>query len=182
MVGTAPNDFLRDEFFTLTLFGALGRSALWRTEVPERNRKRLHASLKHRLESLGAVYRSPVLDAAHLVNISALADGLSTEFAPLFRDGRFRIGLAQKALNLYLKYLWCAGFAARPPHCPVDKFIQDYAKLKPVLNWTNLDSIVEYERLIRCLRDAAGTRSLAEWELEAWSQQKAKVTKPRQGS
>lgn len=172
---TVAAQFIRDEFFTLTLLGALGRSALWKKEVPESDRKRLHAALKHRLESLSADYRSSVPDAAHLANIRGLADGLSAEFALLFRDGRFRIGLAQKALNLYLKYLWCAGFAAQPPHCPVDAMVLVAAGVRTATPWTRLDSMDEYERLIGRIRAHAGGRPLAEWELEAWSAKKAKL-------
>lgn len=37
----------------------------------------------------------------------------------------FRIGSAQKALNLYRKYLWCLGYIPFPPHCPFDATIID---------------------------------------------------------
>lgn len=108
-------------------------------------------------------FRLPVFDA----------DDLSSDFAPLFRAGRFRIGLAQKALNLYLKYLWCAGFAARPPHCPVDAIILEAAGIRDATPWTRLDSIEEYVRLIHRLRDGTKGQPIAEWELAAWSAKKA---------
>lgn len=110
---------------------------------------------------------SPASLAVHSDNICSLS------------DGRFRIGLAQKALNLYLKYLWCAGFAARPPHCPVDAIILESAGIRAATPWTRLDSIEEYARLIEALRAIASGRPLAEWELEVWSQQKAHASLPR---
>ena len=176
-------DFLRDEFFTLTLLGALGRSALWSKDVHENDpvRKQFRDSLKSRLESLAAAYCSPVADADHLANIRALADELSGRYRERFRDGRFRIGLAQKAINLYLKYLWCAGFAERPPHCPVDAILLAAAGIKDAKPWTKLDSIEEYARLIERLRLEAGGQPLAEWELDAWSKQKEKNGKPNVG-
>lgn len=167
--------FLRDEFFTLTLLGAFGRSGLWRKTVPEKDRRQVHHALRSRIEILAEQYRTPVADPVHLANIHALADGLTAEFAPLFREGRFRIGLAQKALNLYLKYLWCAGFATRPPHCPVDAIILAAAAIKDATPWTKLDSIEEYARLIERLRTQAAGQPLADWELAQWGAQKAKT-------
>ena len=40
-------------------------------------------------------------------NIVALSEGLSEDHADILAGKRFRVGTAQKALNLYLKYLWC---------------------------------------------------------------------------
>lgn len=176
---TSARDFLHDEFFTLTLLGAFGRAGIWKKSTAEKERKQVHHALQSRLRSLAKQYRSPVPDAVHLENIRALADGLSAEFAPLFRDGRFRIGLAQKALNLYLKYLWCAGFAAQPPHCPVDAIVLAEAKIRDATPWTKLDSMEEYSRLIERLRGIAKDQPLAEWELAAWSAKKEESVTPR---
>jgi hypothetical protein len=89
---------------------------------------------------------------------------------------RFRIGSAQKALNLYLKYLWCLGLIARPPHCPFDYRI--LAKL-PTCNvkWTQLDSIVKYKEIVgEAEQLAKGKRlSLADWELEEWQRSQPEI-------
>lgn len=170
---------LGDEYFTSTLLGTFGRSGIWKKTTAEKDRKQVHHALREHLQSLAEQYRSPVSDAAHLDNIRALANSLSAEFAPLFRDGRFRIGLAQKALNLYLKYLWCAGFSAQPPHCPVDAIVLAKAKIWDASPRTKLDSIEEYARLIERLRGVAEGLPLAEWDLAAWSAKKAESATPR---
>lgn len=184
MTATLQHAFLRDEFYTLSLLGALGHAGLWRRDIGESDpkRKQFRNSLKARLEALASSYGSPISDADHLANINRLADELSMNYHEYFRDRRFRIGLAQKALNLYLKYLWCAGFAARPPHCPVDAIILAAAGIKDATPWTKLDSIEEYARLIERLRTQAAGQPLAEWELAQWSAQKAKAPQRRRRS
>ena len=82
---------------------------------------------------------------------------------------RIRIGSAQKALNLFLKYLWCIGEAPEPPHCPFD--FQIISKLPPAVrcNWTELDSIETYRALVAAAKTAAAGQSLAEWELAEYN-------------
>jgi len=139
----------------------------------------VHVALRDALRWISAAYVSPVNDSNHLANIVGIADSLSAEYRTLFRDGRFRIGLAQKALNLYLKYLWCAGFAKQPPHCPVDAIILAAADIKDAKPWTKLDSIDEYARLIERLRSKTKGQPLAVWELERWSAQKSTRSSPQ---
>ena len=44
----------------------------------------------------------------------------------ILKDNVFRVGITQKAFNLYLKYLWCLGLRwieHEPPHCPFDRIV-----------------------------------------------------------
>lgn len=54
------------------------------------------------------------------------AASLSSEYVSVLADGRMKIGHAQKALNLYLKYMWCAGWVREPPHCPFDRIVLQF--------------------------------------------------------
>ena len=56
-----------------------------------------------------------------------------------------------------------------PPHCPFDSRI--IQKLPPIdrLNWTQLDDMKDYSRLVAAARAAAGTLPLAEWELRVYN-------------
>src|SRR5215467_3622009 len=80
---------------------------------------------------------------------------------------------AQKALNLYLKYLWCTGEIRTPPHCPIDggvikKLGADLAGVP----WTKLDNIEKYKELIAAGEKIAANKkreSLADWELICWN-------------
>ncbi len=119
------------------------------------------------ITSIVADYRKPVTEKRHLENIVALADLTSSMIGNHLYNGRFRIGTAQKALNLYLKYLWCADLVALPPHCPIDYRILQRAGVTGV-RWTTVDSITDYAGWIERVRTVAGHQPIAEWELMAW--------------
>ncbi len=65
----------------------------------------LRKELADRLRSLGEKYQEPVTGEEHCRNIEDLADSLTKRYkgTGLLRNDRFRIGIAQKALNVYLK-------------------------------------------------------------------------------
>jgi hypothetical protein len=56
-------------------------------------------------------------------------------------------GIAQKLLNLYLKYLWCVGYIVEPPHCPIDRIIIGKTSFRDRLNWTEMGE-AEYREVI----------------------------------
>lgn len=161
--------FLHSEFLTLTVMGTFQRNRIYADGVTEKDRKTLQESLKRKLVELSANYANPVSDSVHEANIEKLANQLSTEHAPVL-NGRFRIGSAQKALNLYLKYLWCIGEIPTPPHCPFDLQI---IQLLPFefhgIKWTKLDDMGVYRKLVAAAKTCAAPATLAEWELAAWS-------------
>lgn len=121
---------------------------------------RIRALLQHiEVRYLGAM---PSEDE-HVGFIVETADTLSSELSPYLVNGRFRIGVAQKLINLHLKYLWVAGLVEEPPHCPLDGIVRDLASLD--YDWTRTDCISEYRKAIAALRRIAEPRSLSEWEL-----------------
>lgn len=121
-----------------------------------------------KITSIVADYRKPVTEERHLENIAALADLTSSMIGKHLHNGRFRIGTAQKALNLYLKYLWCADLAALPPHCPIDYLILQLAGVTGV-KWTTVDSITDYAEWIKRIKAVALHQPIAEWELGVWN-------------
>ena len=127
--------------------------------------KDLHA----KLWALETTYKNPVTEEKHIENLQRFADDLSAAHAPVLHEGRFRIGTAQKAMNLYLKYLWCAGWIPEPPHCPIDRIILTHLGIENV-NWTSLDDIGKYRKIMEKVRERAGGSgsSIAVWELELW--------------
>jgi hypothetical protein len=138
----------------------------------------LRKELVDRLRSLGEKYHEPVTGEEHCRNIEGLADTLTKRYkgTDLLRNDRFRIGIAQKALNVYLKNLWCLGeITTAPPHCPLDRQIIDRLGMKSSeraeYDWTKLDDIERYKELISlCDKKARekGSRNIAEWELEVY--------------
>lgn len=164
------HDFLRNEFLTLSFMGASQHVRIYAEGVGEADRVKLRNAVRERLKAIEETYANgDVSESEHVANIAALADGLSADFAPLLADGRFRIGPAQKALNLYLKYLWCADCIPRPPHCPVDAIVLRAADAPADILWSKIDSVGAYLAAIAHLRTAAATTTLADWELQAWN-------------
>lgn len=169
--------FIRHELMALTIQGAFQRANVYATNASdESERVKLRESLASKLRDLESQYFNPVSEQQHKVNIEKIAAELTGEFKGrhLLCDDRFRIGIAQKALNLYLKYLWCLGEVARPPHCPFDGGIIAKLKLsepeKKRLEWTKLASLDDYQMLVNAglERAKAEDLSLPEWELEHW--------------
>ena len=116
-----------------------------------------------------------VSDAQHCDAIQRIADEVSKVFRECLVDGRLRYGTAQKAFNLYLKFLWRMGRIKPPPHCPVDRVVLSEAKIKDRLtggtpSWTRCKTEDEYRTWIRDLKAVAARRGLglAEWEQEVW--------------
>lgn len=131
--------------------------------------------MEEKLKALVEHYRNGLSEEQHLANIEGLANELSSAHAGALTGGRFRIGTAQKALNLYLKYLWCVGWVAEPPHCPFDAIILAYVPECRDMRWTKLDSMEDYKRIVHFSKMVAADRSLSEWELEIYTKAQPEV-------
>jgi hypothetical protein len=145
------------------------RSKTYREDAKELDRAKFRDALRNQLAELAQHYATDMDNDSHIKNIEHLADKLSKEFTQVLKGGRFRIGSAQKALNLYLKYLWCTEQIPTPPHCPFDNFIIGKLPGCNSINWTTLDDVKDYRRLVMAARAMAGTVPLAQWELAAYN-------------
>lgn len=161
--------FLDGAFFSLTVMATFRRSRTYRKGAKEPCKAKFRKALRKQLTELAQQYTTDMDDDGHIKNIEHLADNLSKEFAQVLEGGRFRIGSAQKALNLYLKYLWCTEQICRPPHCPFDRTIVDKLPGCSSIKWTTLDNAEEYRRLVMAARAEAGKVPLAQWELETYN-------------
>jgi hypothetical protein len=150
----------------MSIIGAMGRSKTYSESASEEDRNSFRIVLREKLDLVSLKYESSVTEEEHLSIIKKLSDDLTSQFSHCLRKTRFRIGIAQKALNLYLKYLWCADLIAMPPHCPFDSIVITHLPECRDLNWTSIDSIADYERLVLAARKAAGKISLADWEFD----------------
>lgn len=158
---------LHDELFSLTLMATVQRAHVYAPGVGRRLRSSFQQALQRELEALAAKYQAPVSERDHYKNIGRLADDLSRKCRSALRAGRFRIGPAQKALNLHLKYRWCLGEIPAPPHCQFDyQIIRGLGRSE---KWTEMDSLDQYKALVRAARQAAGRQSLPEWELKQYN-------------
>src|SRR5437899_9346391 len=161
--------FLKDEFFSLTLMATVQRADVYIAGATERERKAFQAALRSRLEELATGYCDEVPEETHIQNIVGLSNFLSSNHANVLQDGRFRIGPAQKALNLYLKYLWCIGKIPMPPHCPFDFLVISKLPDYSGPSWTALDSEEKYRDLVKAAKAKAQDVPLAAWELRTYN-------------
>jgi hypothetical protein len=165
--------FLEEVFLSNSISAALGHSSTY--ESPSMaNSETLGKVLRSELCDVAKGYASTVIEAAHIQNIAKLADRVTNRCAPLLKGGRLRFGVAHKALNLYLKFLWCAGRIPEPPHCPFDgKVIAELHRLRKLpanlrdLSWTQMNEAT-YRELVSAARERLKEESLSEWELRNW--------------
>lgn len=139
-----------------------------RTQV---NRSSFRRALINELWKQTEIYRYENTEEAHIKTISDIANSLSEQYTCILHNGRLRIGTVQKALNLYLKILWCIEPDwPIPPHCPIDRIILQAAHIRG--NWTRLDCVDTYKNWVSQLQvhaESFNYSSLSEWELATWN-------------
>ena len=167
--------FFERELFALTLGATAQRSDLYASDLGEAARRPFQNSLRQSLETLAESYRKSVAESLHIANIQRLGDELSGKHSELLVSGRMRFGHAQKALNLYLKYLWCLQKVEEPPHFPVDSIILKKIPKFTTFRWTRMESSEQYVKIIEAAREQARRQnlSLACWELREYKRRDA---------
>jgi len=168
--------FLENEFLTLTTNGALQRSSTYRSDLDAKEKsqaaKTMRSALGTALREISSRYSQIVTEEQHTRNIEEFRRRVQETCRSFLRDGRLRFGVAQKALNLYLKYAWCVGWIVRPPHCPFDRrLIQDILQFRND-DWTKVDDQQTYIKWVKRaeeMRIAANDESIADWELRIWN-------------
>ena len=180
--------FVQDEIWNLIFGGAFQRSGVYESNLPdntivEKEKLAFRQFIRGKVEEIGHFYWSnEVSNDQHIRNIWRLCEQ-SAEFGKenqsLLKNNRINFGIAQKLLNLYLKYHWTMGhLQIMPPHFPVDRIIQERLNQErkkeglstfKVEAWTQFKDEEDYCRVIAAARELLGKRdegSLAELELE----------------
>ena len=163
--------FLEYEFTTSSLLAALATRRkthpTYAANATDQHRETVKLWLRSYLVQLGKRYqRRSLSEEEHLQEIRILAAEASRIHARALHEGRFRFGVAQKLVNLYLKYLWSVGIVSTVHHCPLDRIINDEANLG--YQWNASDSEVEYVQAIFKLRAHVGGELLQKWEICAF--------------
>ena len=168
-MNSRKESFLRNEIQTLSILGALGRSRTYLKAASEEDKASFRNALRFKIDEISENYRTTISEERHILNIIKLSDELTSQFPNCLIKRKFRIGIAQKVLNLYLKYLWCLSLIPTPPHCPFDSIVIKHLYGCGDLNWTSIDSMEDYKRLVNAAIEAANGKSIAEWELKIWT-------------
>ncbi|MEP6262475.1 MAG: hypothetical protein ABJ092_12920 [Gillisia sp.] len=177
-------EFLNNEIWILTFGGGFQRANIYKEKkVTTEVRKKFRQALRDQIEKLVEdQYHKTVTEEKHLENIHSLVFfSRNTKFgvAPI----EINFGVAQKLLNLYLKYSWCIGKLKKVPvHFPVDRLIQGklneeakdsgIPKIK-LKAWTQFEDEEDYQKVIEFAETVRAKnypdKSLAEMELEIFT-------------
>ncbi len=178
--------FLKNEIWMLSIGAAFQRSNIYSTHpsITNTKKKELRHLLKNKADQLSKLYVDRKVDqTSHIRNIQQIADVVKN-FKVNGKPIEMNFGIAQKLLNLYLKYQWCLGWMEMPPHFPVDRLIQiklnKRAKkikipLRKVEAWTQFEneqdylSVIDFAKKVQEDDDELRELSLAEVELELFS-------------
>jgi len=160
--------FLNYEFATLSLVAGLAtrnpQAPVYRNGAAEADKQRTKDWLRERLKRLAEQYHAGIVsEVNHIDNIATFADDATQELGRFLFHGKLRFGVAQKIVNLYLKYLWASDYITEPPHCPIDGRVAQKSNLR--YQWTTSDSQAQYEGAIATLGAGPAGNCIAAWEL-----------------
>ena len=100
-------------------------------------------------------------------NISRIEKFIKETADPILQNEKLAFGVAQKILNLFLKYCWSLDWISQePPDCPVDSRILGKIKWQGIC-WSQLDRD-DYENVIKMIDGRRGVKSRSHWELDEW--------------
>jgi hypothetical protein len=166
---TKEQKFLLDEFWMFAWNASVQRARLYQeNSLPTPERQNFRLELRDFIETQFLPhYRISCSELKHYDNIAALVELGSARGKSVLSSRGYGYGIAQKLLNLYLKYCWCAGYVVEPPHCPIDRIILGKTRLRDRLNWTTMNE-AQYRAAISEISTLAKAQGLtpARWELE----------------
>jgi hypothetical protein len=113
-------------------------------------------------------YKDGIKEEQHYERIDDLVSYANTAGEKVLGYLGYKYGVAQKLLNLVLKYHWCLGAIAEPPHCPVDRIVIDKTRYRGKA-WTKIVKRSEYQPIIEDIKRLMGAQSVAMWELSIFS-------------
>ncbi|OGR08938.1 MAG: hypothetical protein A3K23_03960 [Desulfobacca sp. RBG_16_58_9] len=104
----------------------------------------------------------------HYKNIDDLIAYANKVDPGILSESGYKYGVAQKLLNLALKYYWCQGLVMEPPHCPVDRIVISNTRYSNEINWTQITEKAQYHKIIEEIKVLANEKgkSIPLWELE----------------
>lgn len=162
-------EFLKEEVWILAYGGAFQRANVYKNDVNEESRKAFKIMLRSFIEEvIIPQYQLPInySDQEHLEFIHQVMD-YSKSFKEILNNGQLNLGVAQKLLNLILKYYWTLDIILEPPHFPIDRIIQQHIDSSYRITWTQMTKDEEYLQVINAVRDQVlgKDETLATWEL-----------------
>ena len=123
--------------------------------------------IKFLTEKIIPQYIEGCTEEQHYENIEVLIAHANEVGSGILGEAGYKYGVAQKLLNLALKYHWCLGLTGEPPHCPIDRIIISKTIHSGKINWTQITKRSQYEEVIKEVKGIADKKglSISQWEL-----------------
>ena len=180
--------FILNEIINMSIIGALAHRKIYNSNAKEdsQERKDIKSSISEFLLcKIGkkVITMSEIKEVQVIQWVGKLSDDIyikhSDKLQPIESNGSggFSIGVSQKIINLFLKYLWSLGRCKMPPHCPIDEAVLISIGKKGVA-WTKCNDIETYKKWIKLIAIKAKEKdsSIAEWELKFWNDKQKKLS------
>jgi len=164
-------EYLEREVWILAWNASVQHAALYKNGAWQNQRDQIDVFkskiIGHMNTNVIPQYKVAVGEQQHCKNIRGLINYANAIDTGLLGENGYKYGVAQKVLNLSLKYHWCLGQIEEPPHCPIDKIIIDKTIYRGKVNWTQMLTETEYLKVISAVRSLANREkcSIALWEL-----------------
>lgn len=151
---------------------SLQRIAIYGPTATPANKRAYRETLKTWLKQLALRYYTWEYDGAkYCAEIVALKTHLNATHGPIL--AKMTIGICQKPITLWLKYLWLNGDCSKKPiFATLDRGIMQTANVQNPPNWPDIDTLDEYKRIVDHIDSLASTKGFgcgAVWEAETWS-------------
>lgn len=163
-------EFLSDELWVLSWGASVQRALKYNKGVATKDRAKFKQNIiNYCSEHILPMYKQEVTEVQHKNNIEKICHYANELDNSSILAQNYNIGIAQKLLNMQLKYLWVSDNIKRPPHCPVDRIILGKTNLKNKLNWTQIETLETYQKAIDAISAVAKNQHIAEWELHIFN-------------
>ncbi len=168
-------NYLINELWILAWNASVQHASIYKTGAWKNNSKEISGFRKKIIsyisQNLIPQYKTTVSESDHCKNIASLINFANdADTVGILGNDGYKYGVAQKLLNLSLKYYWCLDEITEPPHCPVDRIVIDKTKLRGKVNWTTITREADYLQVIREIDNLAqqAKQSIAIWELSEY--------------
>src|SRR3984957_15472054 len=117
-------EFVLNEFWISAWNASVQRTRLYGNASDDKSKAGFKSGIKTFVtHKLVIDYESRCTEERPFENISTLAHFGTSGHRRILGELGYNYGVAQKLLNLILKYYWCAGRIGEPPHCAVDRIV-----------------------------------------------------------
>ena len=123
---TKEQEFIVKEIWILAWNASVQRARLYKKGLNSEDRKKSafrESVISYIEENLFQSYKNGCNEDQHYKNIDLLIEKANKYGSEILGPDMYKYGVAQKFLNLAVKYMWCLGHIQEPPHCPVDRIV-----------------------------------------------------------